>query len=124
MSKRFQRPPFDPEGPFLVRSGFLFNGRKLYPGEPFPHKKLSKNRLAGLYRTRKIDITQVDGKVKDETGTYIGPHWSTMGDKEVIRFAFSHTGIRRRNPDIARAELATLESAGELNAWVTGRSAS
>lgn len=124
MAKRFQRPPFDPEGPFLVRSGFLYNGRKVRPGEPFPHEGIAKNRLAGLYRRRRIDITQVDGRVTDQIGKFIGPHWSTLDDKEVIRFAFKQTGTRRRNPNIARAELAALEAAGELNAWDTGRNAS
>jgi len=124
MPKVFKRPPFDPEGPFLVRSGFLFNGRQLRPGEPFPHEGIRRNKLAGLYKRRKIDITEVDGKVTDEVGNFIGPHWSTLDDKEVIRFAFKQTGIRRRNPDIARGELAALEAAGELNAWDTGREAS
>jgi hypothetical protein len=117
----FKRPQFDAEGPFLVRSAFLFNGRKLRPGEPFPHEKIPKHKLAGLYRRRKIDITTVDGKVTDEVGKYIGPHWSTLDDKEILRFAYKQTGTRRRNPDIARAEMAALEAAGELNAWSTGR---
>jgi hypothetical protein len=116
----FKRPLFDAEGPFLVRSAFLFNGRMLRPGEPFPHEKIPKHKLAGLYRRRKIDMTEVDGKVTDESGAYIGPHWSTLDDKEVLKFVFMQTGTRRRNPDIARAELAALEATGELNAWSTG----
>jgi hypothetical protein len=120
MSRRFQRPAFEPDGPFVVRYGFLFNGVQLKPGDNFEHKGLRMSKLKGLYRRRKIDLTKSVGRIKDKSAKIIAAHWSTLGDKEVLKFAYKVTGTRRRNPDIARAELAMLESTGALNVWDSG----
>lgn len=119
MSKRYQRPAFEPDGPFVVRYGFLFNGRQYETGETFDHEGIKVGKLKGLYRRRNIDLCESIGRIKNRDAEPIMPHWSTLNDKEVLRFNFKMTGIRRRNPTIARAELAAMESAGELNVGTT-----
>jgi hypothetical protein len=123
-ARRFRRPAFDPVGPFMVRTEFLFNGRRYNPGETFEHDGIRVSRLKGLYRRRRIDLKSSAGYIKDPQARPIVPDWHSMDDKEIIRFCYKITGTRRRNPEIARAELAILEEAGALNAWAVGREVS
>ncbi len=123
MSRRFQRPAFEKDGPFVVRNAFLFGNRWLPSGSLFEHEGVPLGRLKGLYRQRRIDLASSVNKIKSIDAKPIVTHWSELDDKEVIRYAFKITGVRRRNPDIARAELGAMEAAGELNVFNPARAA-
>jgi hypothetical protein len=124
MSRRFQRPAFEKDGPFVVRNAFLFGNRWLSSGQLFDHEKVPLGRLKGLYRQRRIDLAESVNHIKDANARPVLTHWSELDDKQVLRYAYKVTGTRRRNPDIARAELGAMEAAGELNVFDPKRAVS
>ena len=59
MARRIPRVPFKPDGPFVARRIFTFNGAHTIPGEPFPHDGVKVRRLRSLYLSRHIEMMDI-----------------------------------------------------------------
>lgn len=115
MPSRHRRIAFNPDGPFVARRNFLFDGARTRPGELFPHAGIKLHRLRQLFELGKIGLAPTN-KVRNGLFGFSGqtipplePKWREMNDKDLLAYAFSKTGVRRRNPDRAREELEAIE---------------